>query len=966
MTAGPAARAAGLLERGELAGGDHPAGDPDELLELAGAIAGVNALVLLIDDAEWLDSPSLEFLAELAPRSAGLPLGLLVARGDGPEEGLEWLRSPGVRRIEAGPLAPAAVAAIVREALPDATDAFCRDCLRITHGNAGLLRELLVELAGVAPSSGADELPAEAVARLVLSRLAGLRSDAQELARGLAVLGADPAPTVLAELAEVPEADLATQVELLRSAAMLDASGRIEFSHPLVEAAVREGTPRSHRSRLHRRAAALLAAQGEGEGAGKVAAHLALTLPSADPEVAAALRSAAAEALAGGEPEASRRLLLRALDEPPDAAARAATLRELAAAEVACGSDEAPERIDAALRSTASAPERVELLLLSAQARRDRGEWEAAAETLAGALAELEDTEEAGLRARVEGERVLASLLAGRGDVATGQDTEAERAASEPLLLARALALTVAGSDREAALELTERAGPSSPAWLRAEIMLRAGSLARALELSDEALAEADRRGFAADRATARYLRSRALLARGMVPEAIADATAALEAEPNGWGHSVPAARAVLSLALLARGEADEAAAHLDELDPATWSQAPSWPALLGARGAIEASRGRSEDALDAFRSQGELTTSGTPPIGAAWRVGAALALSRLGRDDEAESMAREELAAARRWGERSRIGAALRAVGVAQGGEAGLETLREATSILAGSGAVLEGWQARLELGAALRRAGRRGEAREPLHAVAAEAAEAGAEGLAERAREELALTGERARGGQLTGVALAHARGGESREARGRRDDQPADRRVPSGLPEGGPVAPAQHLPQAGDRRTGRAAHGTRRLRLASWRRSWQGPTGHSRARGRPCSSGTVRSPGSGKQSRQRRRVGACSWSSRATPGSASPACSRRPGSWPGRPERGRSPRTEASSRATSPSASFGASSRRRSRPRNPPSATACSPAPPACRARCWRAWKVARSCSRASTASSGSFRTSPNRRP
>jgi DNA-binding CsgD family transcriptional regulator len=142
-------------------------------------------------------------------------------------------------------------------------------------------------------------------------------------------------------------------------------------------------------------------------------------------------------------------------------------------------------------------------------------------------------------------------------------------------------------------------------------------------------------------------------------------------------------------------------------------------------------------------------------PAFIAWRSSAALALLQLGEQDEARSLAREELELARIWGAPRALGAALRAAGLVEGGEHGLALLEEAVQVLSGSPAKLEHAKARTELGAALRRANRRAEAREHLRQAVELATICGAAPVAARAESELLATGARPRRIALSGVA-------------------------------------------------------------------------------------------------------------------------------------------------------------------------------------------------------------------
>ncbi len=145
----------------------------------------------------------------------------------------------------------------------------------------------------------------------------------------------------------------------------------------------------------------------------------------------------------------------------------------------------------------------------------------------------------------------------------------------------------------------------------------------------------------------------------------------------------------------------------------------------------------------------------GRNPAFLAWRSQAALALLQLGEQDEARRLAAEELELARTWGAPRALGAALRAAGLVEGGKHGLALLEEAVEVLADSPARLEHAKARTELGAALRRANRRSEAREQLRHALELATLCGAAPLAARAETELLATGARPRRISLSGVA-------------------------------------------------------------------------------------------------------------------------------------------------------------------------------------------------------------------
>jgi DNA-binding CsgD family transcriptional regulator len=88
------------------------------------------------------------------------------------------------------------------------------------------------------------------------------------------------------------------------------------------------------------------------------------------------------------------------------------------------------------------------------------------------------------------------------------------------------------------------------------------------------------------------------------------------------------------------------------------------------------------------------------------------------------------------------------------EGGDPGIELLREAVDYLERSPARLEHARALGELGAALRRSGKRREAQQPLREALDLADRCGGRVVADQARAELLVTGARPRRARLAGV--------------------------------------------------------------------------------------------------------------------------------------------------------------------------------------------------------------------
>ena len=135
------------------------------------------------------------------------------------------------------------------------------------------------------------------------------------------------------------------------------------------------------------------------------------------------------------------------------------------------------------------------------------------------------------------------------------------------------------------------------------------------------------------------------------------------------------------------------------------------------------------------------------------WRSDAAVSLSALGDRREARRLCAEEIELARRWGAGQALGAALRAAGVVEGADRGIELLTEAVSVLRPSPAPLELARALIDLGSAHRRAGSRARALEILREGLDIAYRQGGLRLADRARRELVVAGGRPRRDAIRG---------------------------------------------------------------------------------------------------------------------------------------------------------------------------------------------------------------------
>lgn len=744
---------------------------------LCANLAADGPLLVCVDDAQWADEPSLSFLGFLARRLEDLPVALVLGTRPRAEQESELLRAlvtdPGTRVLRPPALSGAAVGQWVRAAVdPGAAAGFCAACHETTGGNPFLMRELLHEVldkqlrATDAEAATVRELGPEAISTVVLQRLKRLPPTAPELARAVALLGERASPALAAELAEL---DLLTAEEALEALCRADVLTRdgdeLAFVHPIVLSAIYNDLPVRARSEGHGRAARLL--QAHGAAPEEVASQLALTAPAGDAWVVEALRVAAARAMSLGDPIAAAAHLERALAESP--ADRGGIVSELARAEAQSGAPAAVEHFREAMRLAPDASERGRVALGLARCLKFRGESPVAIEVLRGALADLDGTDRE-LAEALEVELVssahisLAARPLLRDEIAAITAPETPGSALDRLHLAASgfEAMIVARPAEESA-ELARRAlaGADLPTDVSAggHTFINATVALMFSERYDEAdrhfsaaVDDARRRGSSVGFAAACSLRSLLHYRRGALAAAEADGAAALDLRTDVHGAQGYLACALNSVvfASLERGTGGpELLALADDFFATQPSEDLPYSQAMHARGWLKAVLDDLEGGLAELLACGarELEWGpGTPQI-IAWRSSAAEVCLRLGRLDQARALAAEELELARRIGAPRAIGVALRAGALAESGARRIELLREAVASLEASAGALELARTRIDLGAALVRAGQREEARALLRAGQEGAVGCGATPLVERAHRELLATGARPR---------------------------------------------------------------------------------------------------------------------------------------------------------------------------------------------------------------------------
>jgi DNA-binding CsgD family transcriptional regulator len=788
---GPAGVAASLLGLpGALAGDEAPAATPDAsftvlhgLYWLCANLAADGALVLAVDDAHWADTSSLRFLAFLLPRLEELPVALVVAtrpevEGDGAHTLAVLAADADADVVRPAPLSVTAVGWLVESGLgarPD--DAFVFACHRATAGSPFLVRELVeaLRVEGVEPDASAaadvEAAGARGARRWILLRMGRLPEPATRLARALAVLERAELSSAAA-LAGLEPIDAAEAADALVAAGILEPGRPLTFVHPLVRAGIYEELAGAERSLAHRRAAELLDDNPIDEE--RVAEHLLATQPADDPWIAERLVEAARTAARRGAPESAAVLLRRALAEPAPQSKRAGLLLELGIAEATAGQPIGEEHLQDALEHAGDDDGvRVGATLLLAHAL---GRAERSADAVA-----VVDRTAATLRGRDE--RVLEhlealALTAGMLDATTAPaladriDAMRRRAddadAPREVLAVAALRAVETNEPADVGVALARRAfaaGPRPvpaptdlPWFVQAAIALVwADALGEAQDRLDAGVAEARATGDCALFASSLAWRAWLALRHGDLQGAAGDARTVLDAA------DLPApqlyrtvANAVLVSAHIESGDLNGAEAALARFGECEPTRTQSGATLLVARGRLHIARRRFDAGLADMLEAGRvaLDTGAPTPGYLPWRAGAAHAHIALGDRDAAVRLVREELELARAFGAQRTLGVTLRCAGVVLGGAEGEELLRESVAALERAGVGLERARTLVDLGAHLRRANRRREARDLLREALDIAHRAGARPLADRAATELRATGAKPRRAPLTGV--------------------------------------------------------------------------------------------------------------------------------------------------------------------------------------------------------------------
>ncbi|MCL7495244.1 LuxR C-terminal-related transcriptional regulator [Streptomyces sp. MCA2] len=513
-----------------------------------------------------------------------------------------------------------------------------------------------------------------------------------------------------------------------------------------------------------------------------------------------ALRAAARLAAARGDSERAVAYLRRALREPPSSG-QEVLLAELGRAEAPAHPAAAVRHLSASLNALTTAPARLEVVPVLADALERSRRGCQAAELLDREarllIASGRPCDDAVFGLRLQ--RVLIELAdldkrpwrgGGPAGLSAGDDRTRERAAA-------ALQSALAAGRPADAVSVASYARDALDGPLPQDDVLT-----RAIALGALALVWCDQLGETAqildrlseqtqgyDAAAAQTLlamgRCEVAYRSGCLPVALDAGRRWLDLASASRGNPmVPLALAGVLRVLLETGRREEAEPLLLLAEHERYGDVWQWTHLLEARARMRLADGDFADALEDLLECGrrQIAWQQDNPAILPWRSLAALAHRALGRSGQAARLAQQELEQAQAWGAPRTLGISLRTVAVTVRGRQGLKQLEASVGLLEEAGATLEQARSLVEYGTLRCEAGHVRLGRDTARRGLDLARQCGAVGLADLARERLHAWGARPRRAHTVGAVGASALTGQERRvavlaARGRTNREIAD---------------------------------------------------------------------------------------------------------------------------------------------------------------------------------------------
>nr|WP_237331323.1 helix-turn-helix transcriptional regulator [Streptomyces mexicanus] len=299
------------------------------VLTLVSDLAEPAPLLVVVDDAQWIDRASLDVLSFVARRMDSEPVTLLVGvRAGAALPGFD----KGYERLEIGPLSGEAANRLLDQQPTPPTGRTRGRIVQEAAGNPLALIELARAGAARQPDGSSVEGPLPVTDRLERIFAEHAESLPEATRRSLMLLAAAGAADVPTASRGLPEADDKAWVPAQRAGLVRQDGPRIAFRHPLIRSALYHAASFEERREAHLALAELLSEEPD-----RRAWHLAAATTRPDEDVSAVLQQTADRARIRGGYAAAAAALQRAAELSPHSADRARLLTEAAVMAVFTG-----------------------------------------------------------------------------------------------------------------------------------------------------------------------------------------------------------------------------------------------------------------------------------------------------------------------------------------------------------------------------------------------------------------------------------------------------------------------------------------------------------------------------------------------------------------------------------------------------------------------------------------------------
>ncbi|MBI3748561.1 MAG: hypothetical protein HY262_06925 [Chloroflexi bacterium] len=574
------------------------------LATLLRSLALRDGVLVAIDDAHWLDSPSARALAFGLRRVARAHVGILLTRRTDPMDhghtGLALAPTADIVTIRLGPLSVDSIRQIVDERLSFAmTKVQAKRLHELSRGNALLALELA---RFVVEASDEDDLwlgltGHADVAQLTRDRLQALTPSARRVVAVVAAL-ADPRVELIEAFAG-SRRSAEIGIRTASAAGIIRRDGqRLGFEHPLLATAAYGMLTRPERRRLHGRLATVLTDPEER------ARHLALAYESPDETIAAAISSGARRASARGAQDAAAELAEASLRFTPVAGPVPRHARAIEAAVHLARAGElrrARELCQPFVDRVEAGPDRASLLRLIGEVQLQEGAFPEGIDTLKRAVDEASGDPMLRLPVDLQLTYALINHLEPRDAVphARRAVSDAEQAGNPPLLATAVATQLIANffvgngfdlraADRAVAMDDSQSGMPAlfRPSLICGMVLTATGQTERANSLLRSVASDSRVLGDEASLVPALFYVSWNALLRGDIHGAsdAADEARMIARMLGDAGSLVPGLTAASRVAGLRGQDEDATRDALEAIElcrGSGWTAGAIWPALV-------------------------------------------------------------------------------------------------------------------------------------------------------------------------------------------------------------------------------------------------------------------------------------------------------------------------------------------------------------------------------------------------